>query len=129
VIDIVKIIAGFFLTLYALAKAFDSDEADEMQGRKNPLPLIRALLLKLENMECTQSLVQERNFGIVSPLLSPRNKSEHELDAEALKGYLGAQNKGLGNIMSLYLGLICFFRYQSTKRLGQISSNSIMQYK
>lgn len=96
VLDIAKIIGGFFLTLYALGKPFDSDEADELQGRKNPLPLIRALLLKFENMECTQSLVQERNFGIVSPLLSPRNKSEHELDADAFKGYLGTQNKGLG---------------------------------
>lgn len=104
VLNILKIFAGSYLTLYAIAKPFDSEEAFEANGQTNPLPLIRKLLVAIEELPCTTSLLGDASLDNAIPLLNSRRESAHEQDAAMFIDYLNKQ--GVQNAsMFLFLGL------------------------
>lgn len=92
ILNIVKLAGGFYLTLYALGKPFDTDEADEANGRTNPLPLVRALLIKVEGLENIRSLFGFLPYDKDAPLLFSRASSDHEGLADDFKNFVGKHN-------------------------------------
>ena len=108
IINILKIIAGFWLTLYAIAKPFDSDEADEANGHSNPLSFIRSLLIAIEDMQCTKSLVGEIDYEKGEALLFSGRNSEHEEFADEFKNFMKQHNIKETSILSF----IIFLRFK-----------------
>ena len=98
-----KIFAGLYLTLYAIAKPYDSEEAFEANGQTNPLPLIRKLLVSIEELSCTTSLLGDAEYERAIPLLmNSRRESGHEQDADMFKDFLKEHNiKKTSNLLIL----------------------------
>lgn len=98
-----KLIGSFYLTLYALAKPFDSEEADELSGRTNKLPLIRAILIKIENLASVRKLAGEKPYVKSEPLLFSLSSSDNGNQAEEFQAFIKLHNiKGASTIY-------CFF--------------------
>ncbi len=92
VINILKIIGGLWLSLYALAKPFDSEEADEANGFRNPLPFVRYILFAVEVLPCIKSSVEEIDYEKGAPLLFSGRNSEHEMHADEFKNFMKQHN-------------------------------------
>ena len=102
-INICKIIGGLILTLYAIAKPFDSEEADEAQGHANPLPFIRDLLVKIEEAQCTNNLIGEIDYEKGAPFLdfSSRKSSFAEPFAHEFKDFMKQHKIGATSILNI----------------------------
>jgi len=92
IINLLKIFAGLWLTLYAIAKPFDSDEADDANGNSNPVSFIRSLLISIEELQCTKSLVGEIDYEKGEALLFSGRNSEHEEFADEFKNFMKQHN-------------------------------------
>lgn len=92
VINLTKAIASFYLTLYTIAKPYDTEEAEARYNSPNRLPFIRVVLEAIEQREWVQKIFSSIDLSKDDPLLSFRKASEAERYADEFKDFLKKHN-------------------------------------
>ena len=90
-IDILKLLIGFHLTLYAIAKPFDSREAEKNFPQQNSYPRIRSFLESIEGLFFGQGNQEGKNRHR-TPLLSSRDNTELDSYVNEFKAFVQKNN-------------------------------------